>query len=146
MVFSLGIFLGVWLLIQGPVYDYLKVDRNTGFKQQVFIHHIAAHVATGGPLTAEEANLASGILPLDQWDYDCCTNIPIWRQPAYSEPRFTEKAADIRKLFMGLAFKEPGVEFQHMVCVSSLIWELPNHCALKQEKLVTLAANLDRTQ
>ena len=135
VAFSLGIFLGAWLLIQGPVYDYLKVDRNTGFKQQVFIHHIAAHVATGGPLTAEEASVASGILPIDQWDYDCCTNIPIWRQPAYSEPRFTEKAAEIRKLFMGLAFKEPDVEFRHMVCVSSLIWELPNHCALKQEKL-----------
>ncbi len=135
VTFSLGIFLGVWILIQGPIYDYLKVDRNTGFKQQVFIHHIAAHVATGGPLTTEEASLASGILPLDQWDYDCCTNIPIWRQPAYSEPRFTEKATDIRKLFMGLAFKEPGVEFRHMVCVSSLIWELPNHCALKQEKI-----------
>ena len=137
VAFSLGIFLGAWLLIQGPVYDYLQVDRNTGFKQQVFIHHIAAHVATGGPLTAEEASLASGILPIDQWDYDCCTNIPIWRQPAYSELRFTEKATDIRKLFMGLAFKEPGVEFRHMVCVSSLIWELPNHCALKQEKLAT---------
>jgi hypothetical protein len=135
VAFSLGVFLGAWLLIEGPVYDYLNVDRNTGFKEQVFIHHIAAHVATGGPLTAEEASVASGILPIDQWDYDCCTNIPIWRQPAYSEPRFTEKAAEIRKLFMGLAFKEPDVELRHMVCVSSLIWELPNHCALKQEKL-----------
>jgi hypothetical protein len=134
VAFSLGIFLGVWLLIQGPIYDYLKVDRNTGFKQQVFIHHIAAHIATGAPLTAEESGLASGILPIDQWNYDCCTNIPLWRQSAYSEPRFTEKAADIQRLFVDLAVKEPGVELQHLVCVSSLVWEVPNHCSLTQEK------------
>ncbi len=133
VVFSLGIFLGAWLLIQGPFYDILKVDRNSGFKQQVFIHHIAAHVATGSPLTSTEAELASGIMPLDQWRYDCCTNIPIWLQPGYSEPRFSEKAADIRKLFIALAIKEPGVEIRHLVCVSSLVWELPSHCMLNQE-------------
>ena len=130
---SLGTFISLWLLIQGPIYDFLRVDRNVGFKQQVFIHHIAAHVTTGDPLTAEETSLASRILPLDQWGYDCCTNIPIWRQPAYSEPRFTETADDIRRLFIDLVLKEPGVEIRHLVCVSSLVWELPNHCALKQE-------------
>ena len=134
---SLGFFLGIWLMIQGPVYDLLKVDRNTGFNLQVFIHHIAAHVASGSQLTSTEADLAAGILPLDQWDYDCCTNIPIWRQPAYSEPRFTEKAADIRRLFFSLALKEPEVEFRHLVCVSSLVWELPSHCMLNQEEITS---------
>ena len=134
VVLSVGVIAGMWLLIQGPIYTLLKVDRNAGFKQQVFIHHIAAHIATGGPLTPAESDLASGILPLDQWSYDCCTNIPIWTQPAYSEPRFTEKAADIQKLFVDLAVKEPGVEIQHLVCVSSLVWEVPNHCMLNQEK------------
>ena len=134
VLLSVGVIGGMWLLIQGPFYTLLKVDRNAGFKQQVFIHHIAAHIATGGPLTPAESDLASGILPLDQWSYHCCTNIPIWTQPAYSEPRFTEKAADIQKLFVDLAVKEPGVEIKHLVCVSSLVWEVPNHCMLNQEK------------
>ncbi len=134
VLLSVGVIAGTWLLIQGPIYTLLKVDRNAGFKQQVFIHHIAAHIATGSPLTPAESDLASGILPLDQWSYDCCTNIPIWTQPAYSEPRFTEKAADIQSLFADLAVKEPGVELQHLVCVSSLVWEVPNHCMLNQEK------------
>jgi len=137
VVLSVGMIAGMWLLVQGPIYTLLKVDRNVGFKQQVFIHHIAAHIATGGPLTPTESELVSGILPLNQWGYDCCTNIPIWLQPAYSEPRFTEKTADIQKLFVDLALKEPGVELQHLVCVSSLVWEVPNHCTLNQEAVTS---------
>jgi hypothetical protein len=141
VVLSVGMIAGMWLLIQGPIYTLLKVDRNAGFKQQVFIHHIAAHIATGGPLTPAESELASGILPLDQWSYDCCTNIPIWLQPAYSETRFAEKAADIQKLFIRLAFKEPDVEYRHLVCVSSLVWEVPNHCILHQEPTTSSVAS-----
>ena len=41
----------------------LNVDRNMGAKQQVFIHHIAAHMVNGGPLSPAEKRLAELIVP-----------------------------------------------------------------------------------
>ena len=128
---SIALFLALLLLIQGPYYNYLKVDRNPGFKQQVLLHHIAAHVVNGAELTPREEALAYGITPKEDWVYDCCTYLPNWQVPSYSEPRFTEKAGDIRKLFIDLSIKEPNVEVRHLVCVSSLVWEIPNHCKLQ---------------
>lgn len=130
---ALVVYLGLFALIQGPLYDQLKVDRMVGFKQLIFMHHIAAHVVTGGPLTAEEGAMAARVLPLDEWTYDCCTNIKIWRADSYDEKRFGAEADTIHRLLISLALKEPGVEWNHMVCVSSLIWELPSRCKLNHE-------------
>jgi len=134
---ALAFFLGFWLLFQGPVFNYFNVDRKAGFKQLIFIHHIAAHIVTGDNLTQAEKDMASEILPLDEWSYDCCTNITIWDAPSYSEVRFAENANTIFKLFIDLALKEPQVEARHWVCVSSLIWELPSRCKLNHEPLFT---------
>jgi hypothetical protein len=134
---SLAVFLGFWLLFQGPVFNYFNVDRKAGFKQLIFIHHIAAHIATGDNLSQDDLNMASKILPMDEWSYDCCTNITIWGAPSYSEVRFAENANTIFKLFINLAIKEPQIEARHWVCVSSLIWELPSRCKLNHEPLST---------
>ena len=128
-------FLAVFAIIQGPVFDQLKVDRNEGFKRLLFIHHIAAHVVEGGPLTENESAMASKIFPLDEWAYDCCTNLRVWRTPSFSEPRLARESNTILRLFLDLAIKEPIVEARHFVCVSSLIWELPSRCKLNVEPL-----------
>jgi hypothetical protein len=130
---ALAFFLGFYVIIQGPIFDLLKVDRNLGFKGQIFLHHISAHIVTGGSLTPREEQMASQILPLDEWSYDCCTNIQTWRAESFSEERYGEEAYTIFKLFASLAIKEPGVEANHMVCVSSLIWQLPSRCMLNHE-------------
>ena len=70
---------------------------------------------------------------LDEWTYDCCTNIKIWRADSYDEKRFAVEADTIHQLLLSLALKEPGLEWNHMVCVSSLIWELPSRCKLNHE-------------
>ena len=135
LIGTLVSFLAVFAIIQGPVFDQLKVDRNEGFKQLLFIHHIAAHVVEGGPLTERESAMASKIFPLDEWAYDCCTNLRVWRTPSFSEPRFAKESSTILRLFLDLAIKEPVVEARHFVCVSSLIWELPSRCKLNIEPL-----------
>jgi len=141
LVGALILYLGLFVLIQGPVYDQLKVDRKEGFKQLIFLHHISAHIVSGGPLTPEEKDMTSRILPLDEWTYDCCTNIRIWYAESYSEQRFAQESDTILRLFLSLALKEPGVEAHHMVCVSSLIWELPSRCKLNHEDIPAGAIN-----
>ena len=123
-----------------PFYNHSRSDfrfaqgkSKSWFKEQTFLHHISAHIVTGGPLTPREEQMASQILPLDEWSYDCCTNLQVWRAENFSEERYGEEADTIFKLFASLAIKEPGVEANHLVCVSSLIWQVPSRCMLNHE-------------
>jgi hypothetical protein len=137
LVAALVFFISFFVIIQGPVYNQLHVDRKTGFKQLLFMHHISAHIVTGGPLTPQEETMASRILPIDEWAYDCCTNIRVWYTPSYSEERFAQESDTILRLFLSLLFREPRVEANHMICVSSLIWGLPSQCKLNHESFPT---------
>ena len=38
---------------------------------------------------------------------------------------------EIKNLGLKLALKEPGVEIAHQLCISSIVWEIPNHCINK---------------
>ena len=125
---ALALFLGLWILIRGPLYDMLKVDRTFGSVQQILVHHIAAHVVTGGPLTIREETLASQIIPMDQWRYNCCSNVATMRAKDYSNYKNFQLSEQFNQLFLSLALKEPGVELRHQVCISSQVWELPSRC------------------
>ena len=52
-----------WLVIRGPVYDLAGVSRAGGLESAQLIHHIAAHVVQGEPLTEEEQSLADVLMP-----------------------------------------------------------------------------------
>jgi hypothetical protein len=125
---ALGLAVTIYAIINGPVFTYLNVNRATGDKQLTFIQHIAAHIATGENLTQSEAKLASEILPLDEWKYNCCQNYDLYKSPSYSPERLTKNVPNIQNLFIDLALKEPGLEIDHMVCSSSLVWGLPGKC------------------
>ena len=122
------LFITLYIAFQIPLLNFLNVDRNTGGKQLIFLHHIAAHIEASDPLNAEKNRIVSVIMPLNDWNYDCCSAIPIMQARSYSEPYFSEISDKIFQIFIHFATKEPQVEIGHIVCVTSLIWELPNHC------------------
>jgi hypothetical protein len=128
VLLSFSLFLVIYLVVQYPLYNFLRVDRNLGAKQQLFVHHIAAHMVNGGPLTPAEQELAERIVPSSKWEYDCCSAVPTYTSPGYSEERNGEIAQEIRALFFRLLIKEPLVEINHQVCISSLVWEIPSRC------------------
>ena len=125
---ALILFLGLWAVIRGPIYGFLQVDRSFGSVQQILIHHIAAHVVKGGPLTIKENELANMILPLDQWQYNCCSNVATMRAKDFSDFKNSQLSNQFNELSTELAIKEPGVEFAHQACVSSPAWEIPSMC------------------
>ena len=128
VLLSFSLFLAIYLVVQYPLYNLLKVDRNIGAKQQIFVHHIAAHMVNGGPLNPAEQELANLIVPSSEWEYDCCSAVPTYTSPGYSEERNGKNAEKIRALFFRLLIKEPLVEINHQVCISSLVWEIPSRC------------------
>ena len=116
-------------IIQGLFYKTLMVEQpKFGFMQDTMMHHIAAHINNGQPLTPEEQALAKYIFPENHWGYDCCTALPTHFSPGYSDLQTSVQGPVIRKLFIDLAIKEPSVELEHLKCVSSIIWRSPGFC------------------
>ena len=130
MVFS-------WVLIRGPVYDRIGVDKTTGFENAVFIHHIAAHIVTGGPLSQEERNLVDLILPFEDWRYDCCNMLPTYDSPNFDPQKTVKYSNEIKELFFRLALKEPLLEFQHITCVSNFIWSFTKSCDVRISLIIS---------
>ena len=131
LLLSLVVFSGLWYFFQGPALDLLNVEKSYGTEKSIFIHHIAAHIINGGPLSVDEQVVANKIIPEGNWLYDCCSAISIRRAEGFSEVRNELIFKDIQRLALKLAVKEPGIEIAHQLCISSIVWEIPNHCGNK---------------
>ena len=125
-----ALFLGLWVLFEGPIFHFIRAEQKTGSVEQILVHHIAAHVVEGEKLTPDEEKIANNIIPSGDWQYNCCSNVYTMASPGYSDARNAENSLAIRKLFWVLAIKEPSIEITHQICVSSIVWELPSRCGL----------------
>jgi hypothetical protein len=134
---TLGGMIISWVLIQGPIYDAFGVKKNTGFDDTVFIHHIAAHIVTGQSLSAGEEQVANLILPLEEWQYDCCSNVITDHAPNFSYGKVAEYSTEVRQLFIKLAIKEPGIELNHIACVSQLVWKSYGSCGFWVSNIIS---------
>jgi hypothetical protein len=137
IVVTLGTLIISCVLILGPIYDALGVNKNSGVEDNVFIHHIAAHIIDGNPLTTDEENLANLILPLDKWKYDCCSNVITHQVPNFSYGKVAEYSSEVRRLFIKLAIKEPGIELKHIACVSQLVWKSYGSCGFWVSNIIS---------
>ena len=96
----------LYAVIQGPFYRALNVEK-PGISQFEFLmmHHIAAHINHGQPLSPAEQDLANSIVPEGTWGYNCCTVLSTTRSTGLSDFQFSIQGQAIRKLFFILAFK-----------------------------------------
>ncbi len=125
---ALVLTIGVWMIIQFPLFTILKVERNNGIKQHIFLHHIAAHISNGGALSRPEQIILDQIIPLENWSYDCCTVNRTIQSIGFSEEKADENKKAIQKIAASLALKEPKIDIDHMLCSSSIIWSIPAKC------------------
>jgi hypothetical protein len=119
----------MYVLIQGPFYKSLNIgQRQIGFVQEIMLHHIAAHIANGQPLSTADQALADSIFPRNGWDYSSCTALSLQFSPGYSKLESAVQGPAIQKLFLNLAFKEPAIEVEHLAGISSIVWRSPGFC------------------
>jgi len=126
-----------WGFIRGPVYDRIGVDKNTGFENAVFIHHIAAHVVKGGPLSQDERDVVNLILPVEDWRYDCCNMLPTYDSPNFDPQKTVQYSIELKELFFKLVLKEPLLEFKHITCVSNFIWSFEKSCDVRVSLIIS---------
>ncbi len=116
-------------VIRGPLFTAMKVEQpESGTLQHILMHHIAAHINTGQPLTPSEQALADFIAPGSRWGYNCCSALSTSKTTGLFEVEASIPDSAVQKLFVSLAVKEPGVELEHLKCVSSIVWRSPGYC------------------
>lgn len=133
LVGSLLLFLAIFLLVKGPVFNWLDVDRNKdGQSNLILAHHIAAHLNAGTTLTAEEKDYLDSFLPVEDWDYYCCYVGTVSYDNDFERERFLDSSSENRKLALDLFLRDPVVDVQHMLCSSELVWRYQNNqCYMK---------------
>ena len=131
-----GIFTFLLVFMYGPVYAWLKVKHEPEFGTILFLHHIAAHLGAGTPLSIEQETFLNKLAPIqDLWNYDCCqanpTMIAVFPgvfQQNYDLPILREDINRPARIALDLFLKDPTVDLRHMVCASQIIWSLNSSC------------------
>jgi hypothetical protein len=112
--------------VRGPLYRKLGIASGQDvFQVALCIQHVAAHTASGAPLTPDEQVLLHGLYPLKdgKWPYspyhiDGGMNIDLlnfWR-------KWDAKKKDLTALAIRLFWRRPAVNLRHVLLSSSYIW------------------------
>ena len=120
--------LTVFVLIKGPIYDLVGVDRGvSGQSNLILLHHIAAHKDAGTYFEDEELDYLDSLLPLEDWDYQCCYVVPIYLDYDFDKSKLLSNSAYNRKLAFELFLRDPMVNIRHMLCAGELAWQFGNN-------------------
>jgi hypothetical protein len=117
--------LVLYLFIHGPAYQWVNVEPAKVFKQQIWLHHIAAHYVEGSDFSTNEKVLYGKIFGHTELQYSCCNILTTTRSLGS-----VANATEIFPLMVSLILKEPAIEIKHQVCAGAIIWEVPNRCGI----------------
>ena len=136
--------LGMMLLygaITGPLYTLIGVEKiSTGQSNLVLLHHISAHVANGTHLEDDERTYLASILPLEEWDYDCCTVRTVSYDDDLERSRFLMNTQENIRIAANLFLRKPQVDVRHMLCAGELSWRFANNrCEIRNSQIFTPA-------
>lgn len=126
---QLGLVLIAVLAIVGmvrfPLASALDVEPNaTG--GIAFLQRVSLHVNAGTDLTQDEQAFLESIRPLDQpWPYNCASVQPTWAGPeSIPLSSYAGLDGDLLRLAVRLGIRNPGAEFDHLVCSTRLLWQM----------------------
>lgn len=126
----LGIILVLWFGIRGVFYERLDVNRNSGKDQAIFLHSLAAYVVQEKTLDEVGNQIVDEILPRELWTYDCCSIRTTYQNDLFSWDKVHLYAPEIKEQLQKFIIKNPKIEVQHLICSSSLVWEIKFRCGL----------------
>jgi len=120
-------------LVKGPLYSLMNVsDRVAGQSNILLLHHIAAHVDAGTPMTNDERAYLNEFMPLEDWDYWCCYVAPISYNDDFDRESFLSSGPQNRELALNLFLRDPWVNISHSFCAGNLVWKFTDsECHVK---------------
>lgn len=133
IITSLVVLVCLLLLIKGPVYSGINIDRSkSGQENLILLHHIAAHIDAGTELKAEEEEYLNSLLPISDWFYYSCYVGTISYDAQFEREEFLSNDTQNRKIAFDLFLREPLVDIYHTFDSAELVWRfLNNQCIMK---------------
>jgi hypothetical protein len=127
LVIALLISSGLWLVVQGPVYDSFRVQRipyHPGILQIMF-YHVAAHIVAGTPLDPDEKAYIDSIRSTEAgWPYNCYViNSLIFDERTNFQP-MVDASDKLTSIFLSLAVRDPQINIDHILCGGSMVWRI----------------------
>jgi hypothetical protein len=115
--------ISIFVLIKGPIYDLIGIDRGrSGQSNLILLHHIAAHLDAGTDIKGDEMEYLNSLLPIQDWDYQCCYIVPIYLNKGFNEAELMSNSVYNRKLAFSLFLRDPIVDIRHAFCAGELAW------------------------
>ena len=120
----LALVAGLWFGIRGPLYTALQVKMYPGFTNILFLDHIDAHLQAGTPLQPDEKAFLEGLLPLDQWPYNCADSDIRKMDGPIPFDYFTRSTSEPARIAWNLFLRDPRVDWEHTLCAGGLAWKI----------------------
>jgi hypothetical protein len=119
-------------LIKIPLYNLIGIDRKeSGQSNLILVHHIAAHLDADTDFEPDELQYLNSLLPLADWDYDCCYMGTIYLNNDFDKYKLISNSAYNQKLAFNLFLRDPAVDFRHMLCAGEPSWKYgQNQCKI----------------
>ena len=131
--FGLLITMMGWLGVRGLLnWKFNSSNNHESQTNLVLLPHIAAHVAAETPLNGAEETYLNSLMPLPDWDYDCCYIGNISYNTDFDRQTFLQNFPKNLGITIDLFRKDPLVDFKHQACASEIIWRFNNNrCSFK---------------
>mgnify|MGYP000898272783 CR=1 FL=1 len=122
----------LFLLIKYPLYESLAVNRTgMGGINQLYLHHISAHVEAQTPLKADQEDYLNELLPLEEWIYYPCNVLSLKSSAGVDFDLMYSQPKKNLEIFLDLAMQAPMVNLRHMFEANRMIWQIqPGGCYL----------------
>ncbi len=143
---ALAVSCAVMWGVRGPLYQALAarapasgtyrqigVGQGPGFfKIVIAVNHIAAQMADGTPLTAEERDLVSSLYPLDhgKWPYGPSADDRFGLDMLRHWEKWQRKEGDLAALAVRLSRRNPLASLRHVLTSTSYLWRITGRAGL----------------
>jgi hypothetical protein len=134
LIYALLVFAALWLVVKFPVTNFLtsKNQINQSQLSIVLLPHIAAHIENGTPLIPDEEIYLNSLMPLDEWDYQCCYIGNISANENFARQDYLNNFPTNLNLALSLFLRDPMVDIKHQLCSGEMVWRFTgNQCRIK---------------
>lgn len=116
-----------WVGVRGVLEPALDVSKDHPGAAQIYLHHIAAHLAEGAVPTDAEEDLLAEVLPTD-WRYECANHNGVVQSRAPGRQArwhaLRARSDELRSMAVRLFLDDPMVDVRHKRCNSELVWRI----------------------
>jgi hypothetical protein len=122
-----------WTVVKGPLQSrFSKSEVSTSALNLTLLHHIAAHLDQGTAMTAGQLDYLDSLLPLPEWQYDCCYMGNIYTHPDFDQTSYMRNFSRNLGITSSLFAQNPAIDIQDQLCASEMDWRfLNNRCTFK---------------